>query len=410
MRHNTLPPLFARAIQSHRQNAPSYCLGIYRWMLALLLVLPLAAPADDVVIQSFDASGQVTFNEVTNATGYRVEWASAANRAWTNTWDALNGIPAAGSGVVTVSVPMLYRVVATVTNSSSSATNPPPGMVLIPAGSFVMGATTNMGHASYPEETPQHAVNVSAFYMDQYEVTKALWVDVATWANAHGYDITPTNCSGKAANHPVVMVTWFECVKWCNARSQKEGLTPCYYTSAAQSAIYTNGDLDVDNSWVNWSANGYRLPTEAEWEKAARGGTANHQFPWSDSDDIQHARANYYSDASYTFDTSPTRGHHPTFDDSVVPYTSPVGSFAANGYGLYDMAGNIREWCWDWYLWSYYFTSPGLDPRGAAPSPGRVTRGGDWNYNADYARVADRDYVAPTMEAYSYGFRCVRGL
>lgn len=278
-------------------------------------------------------------------------------------------------------------------------------MALIPAGSFVMGATTNMGHESNTRETPQHTVYVSAFYMDRYEVTKALWDDVATWAATHGYDLAATNASGKAASHPVHYVSWYECVKWSNARSEQAGLTPCYTVSGS---TYKTGNNS--NVVCNWSASGFRLPTEAEWEKAARGGSANHRFPWTDTDTIQHARANYYSSSIYAYDTSLTRGYHPAYSNAPTPSTSPVGYFAPNGYGLYDMTGNVWEWCWDWYSESYYSSSPGTDPRGASSGSHRVLRSGGWLYTASNVRVAYRLYLYPTNENYSNGFRCCRGL
>ena len=281
---------------------------------------------------------------------------------------------------------------------TASETPPPGQMVFIPGGTFQMGDAFTDGHS---DERPVHSVYVSGFYLQNTEVTKAQWDAVANWAAANGYDINAAGGSGKAANHPVHYVTWYEVVKYCNARSQMEGLTPCYTSGGA---TYKTG---TDASVVcNWNASGYRLPTEAEWEKAARGGLSGKRFPWGDT--ITHSLANYYSSTSYAYDVSPTRGYHPTYNDGVWPYTSPVGSFPANGYGLYDMAGNLWEWCWDWYSSSYYSTSPGTDPRGPASGTGRVGRGGGWNYYAYDCRTADRNVSYPTSSNYNIGFRPAR--
>ena len=145
--------------------------------------------------------------------------------------------------------------------------------------------------------------------MDKYEVTKTLWDTVYQWATNHDYSFE-WGALGKAANHPVHTVTWYDAVKWCNARSEKEGRTPAYYTSAAQTTVYRSGEVNVDNTWVKWNA-GYRLPTEAEWERAARGGSSAHRFPWADADTITHIRANYFSMAVYLYDVSSTRGQPP---------------------------------------------------------------------------------------------------
>ena len=221
-----------------------------------------------------------------------------------------------------------------------------------------------MGHDSLA--IPVHTVQVSAFYMGKYEVTKEEWDAVRAWGPANGYTDLPVG-GGKAANHPVHTINWYPMVKWCNARSEKEGLTPCYTVGGA---IYKTGN---STPACNWAANGYRLPSEAEWEKAARGGLVGLNFPWGNT--ISHSQANYYSywsggHPSHPYDVSPTEGYHPTYAVGGIPYSAPVGSFAPNGYGLYDMAGNIWEWCWDWYSVSYYSSSPSTDPRG--PTFGRV--------------------------------------
>ncbi len=286
-------------------------------------------------------------------------------------------------------------------------TNAPTGMVLIPAGSFTMGDTFNDWPSDWGTnpEIPAHTVYVSAFYMDRYEVTKALRDEVYTWAVAHGYSFDNAGW-GKAANHPVHSVNWYDVVKWCNARSEKESRVPAYYTDAAQKNIYKTGAFNVPNDWVKWNA-GYRLPTDAEWEKAARGGASGHRFPWSNVDTITHSQANYYSDTSYPYDVSSTRGYHPSYQSGGYPYTSPVGSFAPNGYGLYDMAGNVWEWCWDWYDESYYSSSPGSDPRGLASGSLRVVRGGGYYDGAIFCRVAFRSSRRPIVVDSCIGFRSV---
>ena len=282
---------------------------------------------------------------------------------------------------------------------------PPEGMALIPAGRFLMGDSFDEG---WDDELPVHEVYVAAFYMDAYEVTKALWDEVASWAQASGYDIGPAGGSGKAPNHPVQRVSWYAAVKWANARSEKEGLTPCYYTDVGYRTVYRTGRVDVQNEWVKLAANGYRLPTEAEWEKAARGGQEGRRFPCADTDTIEHARANYRSSAGDSYDTSPTRGYHPTYNTGSQPYTSPVGSFAPNGYGLYDMAGNVGEWCWDWWAEAYYASSPATSPHGPGSGSFRVSRGGGWYYYALLCRVAFRLRHEPAHEHSDLGFRLVR--
>jgi formylglycine-generating enzyme len=291
--------------------------------------------------------------------------------------------------------------------------NPPIGMALIPAGSFLMGDT----HGDWPPEwvpnpaIPAHSVYVSAFYMDRHEVTKGLWDEVYNWAITHGYSFDHSDSGqGKAANHPAHTMTWYDAVKWCNARSEKAGFTPAYYTSSAQTTVYRTGQINVENEWVKWQT-GYRLATEAEWEKAARGGNSGLRFPWGNT--ISHSQANYNSYWSggfpyYPFDLNPIQGYHPTFNNGVSPYTSPVGYFAPNGYGLYEMSGNVWEWCWDWWSSSYYGSSSLSDPRGPASGSYRVFRGGGWGGVAVYCWTAYRSPDYPTGRYTGIGFRCVR--
>jgi formylglycine-generating enzyme required for sulfatase activity len=309
--------------------------------------------------------------------------------------------------------PLLWARVKVRVTADDGYWNAPPEMAYIPASSFWMGDNLGDGQPGWGE-TPRHQVYVSAFYMDKYEVTGALWNEVQTWALANGYAFDNAG-SAKATNHPVQTVSWYDAVKWCNARSEMRGRGPVYYTTGAQTTVYRTGQVDLTSDCVKWTANGYRLPTEAEWEKAARGGAAWHRFPWTDSDTIQHARANYYSHTAYAYDTSPTRDFHPTFATGGFPYTSPAGYFAPNGYGLHDMAGNVWEWCWDWYDSSWYSNAATTqnDTRGpSGASSNRVLRGGAWVSLAGYARCANRYiyYRSPSNADLNVGFRCVRGL
>lgn len=370
------------------------------WMMTAAIsgFLVTSSTGQGPVITSFQGNGQLSWTNALNSNAlYRVEWAAQAGGPWYRNFDNIGSLDGRGATGFTVAVPMFYRVVMT-TNQ------PPVGMVWIEGGDVELGQTGI--------EIPVHTNFISGFWMDATEVTKAQWDHVAAWAATNGYDITVADGLGKTNNHPVHTVTWYEAVKWCNARSQQEGLTPCYAMDPTFFDIYKTGTVSISNAWVNWSANGYRLPTEAEWEKAARGGRQERLFPWG-GDTIQHTRANYYADTnSYSYDTSLTQGFHPNYRAGGWPYTSAVGSFPANGYGLHDMAGNVNEWCWDWY--GDYAASYQTDPHGPATGQYgayRVLRGGSWSDNASNARCANRhDDAAPVNENVSIGFRCARGL
>ncbi len=136
----------------------------------------------------------------------------------------------------------------------------PPNAVM----SFVPGGFGKPTGSTYE-------IYTSGFFMDKLEVSKQLWDEVRTWALANGYQFDNAG-TAYAASHPVNGISWYDAVKWCNARSEKEGITPVYYTNAARTAVYRTGQVVLDNNWVSWEANGYRLPTVAEWIKAYRGG------------------------------------------------------------------------------------------------------------------------------------------
>ena len=284
---------------------------------------------------------------------------------------------------------------SSVTGLSSSATAP-PGTVLIPAGSFTMG--DSIGDIDIFGAAPVTAT-VSAFYMDINLISLSQWQTVYQWATlVGGYSFVNAG-SGKAANHPVQTVDWYDCVKWCNARSEQAGLVPAYYTDAALTSVYRTGEPTV---YVNWSVKGYRLPTEAEWEKAARGGLTGQRFPWGNT--ISQKQANYDSSPG-GYDLGLGGYNAIGSVGGTSPATSPVGSFAPNGYGLYDMAGNVFEWVWD--IWGIPYAG-GTDPRGPNSGSDRVIRGGDWSVPASSARCASRLFsLSPTVAFNGTGFRAV---
>ena len=232
---------------------------------------------------------------------------------------------------------------------------PPGPLAQIPAGCFDMGDHCGEG---YCDELPVHNVCITAFEMDIHEVTNAEYAACV----ADGGCLAPPSSSS----------------------STRE----TYYGDPAYSdfpVIYV--DWDQAEDYCRWA--GKRLPTEAEWEYAARGGLSGKRYPWGDT--ISGSHANYWNSGD------------PWDND-----TSPVGYYAANGYGLYDMAGNVREWINDWYQCDYYSVSPTNDPPGPASGTSHVLRGGSWYYSSYPMRVADRSYDYPDNEFGGIGFRCAR--
>ena len=189
-------------------------------------------------------------------------------------------------------------------------------------------------------------------------------------------------------------------MKWSTAKSEWEGLVAVNSTDKAQTVVYRTGNVNVTNGMVKWGVNGYRLPTEGEWEKAGRGGLVGKRFP--NGDTIAQSLANYYGQTgSYAYDLGPN-GYNALGSTGM----SVVGSFVANGYGLKDVAGNVYEWCWDWYgtLGSGGVT----DPHGADTGTYRVVRGGGWSYSAYGARVSYRGNLNPSVSNGYFGFRVAR--
>ncbi len=340
---------------------------------------------------------------------YRLETVTALSQAWaTYPIDPPEWVATGDSLEVKVSLAWdarFFRVV-------ELEPEPSPGMVRIAAGSFRMGDALGDG---WEDELPVHEVAVGSFWMDQYPVTYALWEEVRVWALANGYQfdnegsIEWSTFASKGPDHPVHRINWFDAVKWCNARSEREGRTPSYYTEPGRTMVYRTGQVAVREEWVRW-AGGYRLPTEAEWEKAARGGLEGQRFPWGET--IDHSRANYFSRWTdgrphYAYDVNATEGGNAPYRVGTAPYTNPVDAFSPNGYGLHDMVGNVWEWCWDVYSATGYVESPGSDPRGPPSGSLRVARGGSWYNVARHCRVAVRGNTHPVSTGPGLGFRVV---
>jgi len=271
---------------------------------------------------------------------------------------------------------------------TTNRTNPPAGMARF-GGSFNMGS--NEGDS---DEKPVHTVSFGEFYISPTEVTVG---EFRQFVSAMGYRTDAEKGSGsyvwdgsqwgqksdanwknpyftQTDDHPVTCVNWNDAVAYCNWRSQAEGLTPCY-----------NGI--GDNITCNFDANGYRLPTEAEWEYAARGGDNSRRYIYSGSNNVDEVG---------------------WYDGNSGMKTHPVGLKKANEMGLYDMTGNVLEWCWDWYDEGYYHSSPSRNPHGPSSGSWRVFRGGSWNIGLGRLRCTDRIGSGPGYSDYSFGFRCVR--
>ncbi|XHR30062.1 MAG: SUMF1/EgtB/PvdO family nonheme iron enzyme [Chthoniobacteraceae bacterium] len=266
-------------------------------------------------------------------------------------------------------------------------------MSLVSAGTFGMGRDN--GGDLY--SAPAHTVYTSAFFMDQYEVTVADWKKVADWAAKNGYDLSSTLFFSRPDNHPAAAISWYDAVKWCNARSEMEGRIPCYYTDAAATNVYRSGTLNLAPAQVNWTGNGYRLPTEAEWEKACRGGTDGLLYSWGNDGTVATTQANGWSYQTSINNT-----------DNPYPLTTAVGTFSANAYGLYDMHGNEWEWVWDYY--TPYESPTVYEPKGPKTGTQRLLRGGSW-WNENSAMVDSNRYPFPAVGETVYGmigFRCVR--
>ncbi|MBN2163519.1 MAG: SUMF1/EgtB/PvdO family nonheme iron enzyme [Pontiellaceae bacterium] len=337
------------------------------WLVALTLCC--AAGAMAAIVISWDGIGPLRAEGLEPGDSCSLEWTTSLSSGFSSGIPEYEGLVADDDGRISVDIStseypaMFFRL--NVVESYVPSNTPPEGMVEIPA--------------------------LAPFYMDETEVTLTKWFEVYNWAVTNGYNFSNSG-DGKYGYHPVHTVNWYDCIKWCNARSEMEGLTPHYTVS---SNVYRALEYEPDR---DFDADGYRLPTESQWEFAARGGLSGKRFPWGDT--ISFTNANYYSywDAGvpyYTYDLAWQEGYHPYFIyvEGEYPYTSPVKYFAANGYGLYDMAGNVSEWCWD-------NETSSLDSYA-------YTKGGCWDYTAYRAQIDVTYYDYKDSVYDDTGFRTV---
>jgi formylglycine-generating enzyme required for sulfatase activity len=235
-------------------------------------------------------------------------------------------------------------------------------MLPIPAGSFIMG---NADGTKEHNEQPARTVTLRGFFMSKTEVTQAQYAE-----------IMGTNPSRfKGDNRPVENMTWYEALEFCNKLSEKEGRTPCY------------SGIERGPVLCDFSADGYRLPTEAEWEYACRAGTTTNYYSGDSQADL--ARVGWLS-------------------GSTDEGTADVGQLPANAWGLNDMHGNVFEWCWDWYQPDYYTQGVNDNPTGPVSGQEKICRGGSWFVYFYGHRSSFRSMLRPGFKSMDIGIRLVR--
>ncbi|HOD54935.1 MAG TPA: bifunctional serine/threonine-protein kinase/formylglycine-generating enzyme family protein, partial [Candidatus Cloacimonadota bacterium] len=264
---------------------------------------------------------------------------------------------------------MIHSDIKVATENKRKNVSENSNMIFVEGGSFIRESAT---------------ITVSSFIIGKYPVTQKEW-EMIMKSNPSvfkkGYIINEgffgfgnKVIQDDTDNHPVDSVSWFDAIRFCNLLSEKEGLDP----------VYLINDFEVN---CNWQADGYRLPTEAEWEFAAKGGNQSKGYFYSGSNKLDEVG---------------------WYDGNSGNQTHEVGTKKANELGIYDMSGNVWEWCWDWY--DRYSSSAETNPRGATSGSNRVNRGGSWDYGDGYCRVAYRDRINPGRSRYRLGFRLARSV
>ena len=280
-------------------------------------------------------------------------------------------------------------------------------MVSIPAGTFTMGSpdATNppAEKGRYTNET-QWQVILSSFYMGAFQVTQEQWA-VVMEGNTNDINTTPSNFHGGSglepaagevqAKRPVEQVSWYDVLVFCNRLSTIEGLNPAYKISGSTNpndwgTAPTSDNAEWDAVEIVAGSTGYRLPTEAQWEYACRAGTMT-----------------AFNNGEQDWENQVTLYPIDWFDFNSSNMTHEVGRKTANAWGLYDMHGNVHEWCWDWYA-AVYPSGTQTDPQGASSGTYRVLRSGSWYVPAQLGRSASRSYTFPSDLGGNLGFRLVR--